>query len=211
MLGAIMIIRLHAMHQRSRKMLIFLIVTFLAVTIAGSVMVGIASYPFTWEEFILSGAYQCVPVAEGQSQLVSWTWLTGTAWEILALCLAVRISIQHFRETKRLRRSTASTIGDCFTVLIKSQVLHFTAFVAVSCFNLGVLSQKLSASNSVGAQVYGGFIVFVLPMQQFVLGPRLVLSIREYHAELVGNSDEATGMTTIAFQERVPVSTGSSV
>jgi hypothetical protein len=45
----------------------------------------------------------------------------------------------------------------------------------------------------------------------FVLGPRLILSIREYHAKLVVDSDAATGMTSIAFQERVYVSTSSSV
>jgi len=38
----------------------------------------------------------------------------------------------------------------------------------------------------------------------FVLGPRLILSIREYHAELVANSESNArfGMTVLAFQER---------
>jgi len=41
-------------------------------------------------------------------------------------------------------------------------------------------------------------------VQMFVLGPRLILSIREYHARLVTNSESATGMplSIIAFQER---------
>ena len=43
----------------------------------------------------------------------------------------------------------------------------------------------------------------------FVLGPRLILSIRDYQAKLVANSDEGTAMTTIAFQEQV--STGSGM
>jgi len=44
-------------------------------------------------------------------------------------------------------------------------------------------------------------------VQMFVLGPRLILSIREYHAKLVANSESATGMTlpTIAFQERTQI------
>ena len=37
----------------------------------------------------------------------------------------------------------------------------------------------------------------------FVMGPRLILRIRDYHAQLLANSDEGTTMTTIAFQERV--------
>jgi hypothetical protein len=34
----------------------------------------------------------------------------------------------------------------------------------------------------------------------FVLGPRLILSLRKYHAKLVARSDEGTGMTSIYFQ-----------
>jgi len=45
----------------------------------------------------------------------------------------------------------------------------------------------------------------------FVLGPRLILSIRDYQAKLVTNSDEGTAMSTIAFQERVQGSTGSGM
>ena len=45
----------------------------------------------------------------------------------------------------------------------------------------------------------------------FVLGPRLILSLREYHAKLVTDSDEGTAMTSIAFQERVHISTGDGV
>ena len=48
-------------------------------------------------------------------------------------------------------------------------------------------------------------------MQAFVLGPRLILSIRDYQATLVTNSDEGTAMTTIAFHERVQVSTGGGM
>lgn len=45
-------------------------------------------------------------------------------------------------------------------------------------------------------------------MQLFVLGPRIILSVREYHhADLVLSSDTGIGMSTIAFQEQVRVST----
>jgi len=35
----------------------------------------------------------------------------------------------------------------------------------------------------------------------FVLGPRLILSVRECNAKLVANSDETITMTSIVFQE----------
>jgi hypothetical protein len=42
-------------------------------------------------------------------------------------------------------------------------------------------------------------------MQLFVFGPRLILSVREYHAELVGDSDAGTGTSMIVFQELIEV------
>lgn len=36
--------------------------------------------------------------------------------------------------------------------------------------------------------------------QMFVLGPRLILSVRKFHAKLVADSDAGIGMTTIEFQ-----------
>jgi hypothetical protein len=50
-----------------------------------------------------------------------------------------------------------------------------------------------------------------LTVQSFVLGPHLILGVREYHAKLVAGSDTATDMTSIAFQGRVHISTGSGV
>jgi hypothetical protein len=48
-------------------------------------------------------------------------------------------------------------------------------------------------------------------VQMFVLGPRLILGVREYHAKLVANSDEGAVMTSIAFQEHIDITTGNGV
>jgi hypothetical protein len=45
----------------------------------------------------------------------------------------------------------------------------------------------------------------------FVLGPRLILGIREYHAKLVADSDAEASMNSIVFQEHVHISTSSTV
>jgi hypothetical protein len=67
------------------------------------------------------------------------------------------------------------------------------------------------ASDQEPGSIINGLVQILEVVQMFVLGPRLILSIREYHAKLVVDSDAATGMTSIAFQERVYVSTSSSV
>jgi hypothetical protein len=48
-------------------------------------------------------------------------------------------------------------------------------------------------------------------MQKFVLGPRLILGVRESHAELMVDSDEGIDMISMDFQECVHISTGGSV
>jgi hypothetical protein len=48
-------------------------------------------------------------------------------------------------------------------------------------------------------------------VQMFVLGPRLILSVRGYHAKVVANSDARSGMASIAFQEHIQILTGSGV
>jgi len=57
----------------------------------------------------------------------------------------------------------------------------------------------------------GGVSQIVLLVQMFVLGPRLVLSIRQFNAKLVADSDEATAMTSIDFRERTRMSIDGDV
>jgi len=211
MLWVIIITRLYAMYQRSRKILIFLIVTFLAVNIFDRVVAVMITMQVSGEEFILSGAYLCeVDYPEDIPLLMSSTWILSTAWEVLTLCLAIWIAVKHFREMRQ--HSEGGIFEDCFMVLMKTHVVYFASFVAVSCFELiADFTPILLTSNSLGAQIVVGFIQISQVVQVFVLGPRLILGLREYRAKLVADADEPIVMTSIAFQERVHISTGSGV
>jgi len=66
-------------------------------------------------------------------------------------------------------------------------------------------------SDSIAVEILSDISAIAQTMHMFVLGPRLILNIRDYQAKLVTNSDEGTAMTTIAFQEGVQVSTGGGV
>ena len=74
------------------------------------------------EELVLSGTHQCISENNGQF-LTAETWILGTVWEILVLCLAVWIVVKRCRELRQ--SSTGWAIGDCFTVLITTHVLYF--------------------------------------------------------------------------------------
>jgi hypothetical protein len=64
---------------------------------------------------------------------------------------------------------------------------------------------------SLETEIYVALLRVFTPIQSFVLGPRLILGLREYHAMLVADSDVATGMSSIVFQECVHVSTSSNL
>ncbi|KAG2117758.1 hypothetical protein DEU56DRAFT_918963 [Suillus clintonianus] len=209
-LGVIIIARLNAMYQRSRKVLIPLVVMFLADYIAVGVVVILATRHSSGEVLVLSGTYECAIDYESDNALLfSISWILTTVWEVLALCLAVQVAVKHFCELRR--HSSGWIIKDCFTVLMKTHVAYFASFVVVSGCEIGSqLSPTLSDQYSPDL-VFLGFLQIFQIVQMFVLGPRLILSIREYYAKLVSDSDTATGMNSIVFQERVRVATSSSV
>jgi hypothetical protein len=62
----------------------------------------------------------------------------------------------------------------------------------------------------VESRVYSGFLTFWGLVQLFVLGPRLILSVRELNAQLLDNSDEGGTSATVDFQMHC-ISTGGDV
>ncbi|KAG1817910.1 hypothetical protein EV424DRAFT_1540268 [Suillus variegatus] len=181
-----------------------------AITFYAINSITVASTAMLAEEFIFSGTYMCISFfGRDDALLFSMIWMLYTVWEVLALCLSVWVAVKHFRELRRLGPSTGSTIGDCFRVLIRCHVLYFASFLGVYCTQLAVyLSPEISNSEF---QILAGAGEILSVVQMFVLGPRLILSVREYHAKLVAYSDAETSMNSIVFQERVHVSTSSTV
>jgi hypothetical protein len=76
-------------------------------------------------EYVLSGTHMCEYDMGGSDgpMFVDITWVLGTTWEIIALCLAVWIAVKHFHELRRA--STGWAVGDCVTVLIETHVFYF--------------------------------------------------------------------------------------
>lgn len=208
-LSVILITRLYAMYQ-SRKMLIFLVVTFCSVLVACG-MIGTIGSTYTPTNVILLNGTQCISeVNEGEQRSTLEGYIVAIVWHILTLCLAIWITAKHFCELQP--PSAGQTfIGDYFIVLIKTQVFYFAIFTAGCCFNIGLISPMVSDTSRVGGQIYWGFLELATLLQMFVVGPRLILSIRKYHADLLPNSEDGTfEMRAIAFQG-LQMSTGSGV
>lgn len=209
-LDFIMISRLHAMYQRSRRMLIFLVVTCVSVSIFCAVIAS-AGTNLLSIRVVLYGT-QCVYEIDASEQLRMFeAYTVATAWQALTLFLATWIVLKHLRELRQ-QPTGRTAISDCFTVLLKTHAFYFVAFATSSSLNIGLLSPHFSASSSAGAQVYRGLLEFATLLQMFVVGPRLILSVRKYHAKLMPNFDEGTThIHPMAFRERIPESTDSDV
>ncbi|KAG1784832.1 uncharacterized protein HD556DRAFT_1314742 [Suillus plorans] len=205
--------------------------TTVVITAMLGVIAAIGLKDTVLEELVLSGVYVCGLASADDAQILGSTvwilnavveedhllalmlWMLNTVWEVIALCLSLWIAVKHFHDLRRLGPLTGSIVGDCFRVLIRSHVLYFASFVCVSCLELASLSPELMNSISIGTQILVGTLPILLDVQMFVLGPRLILSVREYHAKLVADSDAETSMRSIIFQERerVHVPTSSAV
>jgi hypothetical protein len=74
-------------------------------------------------EFVLSGSHMCVYDSGGSgSFLVNVTWILGTVWEVLVLCLAGWIAVKHFRE---LQRTSTEWASNFYAILLKTHLLYF--------------------------------------------------------------------------------------
>jgi hypothetical protein len=63
----------------------------------------------------------------------------------------------------------------------------------------------------VGSAIYFGVLQIAQMLQISVLGPHLILSIREYHAKLMARSDNGTAMMAIHFKADGDAWTGKDV
>lgn len=185
-------------------MLVFLVVFLLAITIIFAVIA--ATSHISGEEIVFYGTHQCSPTGSSSS-LDTDAWGISTAWELTTLCLAVWVVVKYLRELKQ--PFARLTLGNYFRVLIETHAFYFTAYAAVACLNLGSLSPSIG--SSLGSEIYFGILQIAQVMQMFVLGPRLILSIREYHDEEMTQSDERSDASTMVFQGLSQKSTGSSV
>jgi len=210
-LGVIMITRVHAMYQRSRRILVFLIVIFVVIQIPVQVYSLSNKTATVAVELVLSGIHVCGYYMAGDIVVLSEvTWILRIVWEVVVLCLASWSAVQHFRELQR--PSTEWAVGNCFTALIKTHVFYFASFVAMSCLYLiAEFSPTIMTSTTAEYEIFYGILAMAQVLQMGLLGPRLILGLREYHAKAVANSDEGIEMTSIAFQERIQIVTGGGV
>ncbi|KAJ8594594.1 hypothetical protein M405DRAFT_808799 [Rhizopogon salebrosus TDB-379] len=193
---AIMAIRVFAMYRRSRKMGLFLILCFMAASASRGVTDGLALSPSSGsisEEYILSGTGVCILF-----QAVVVPYLDGIpsiCIELLFFVLAARVFYKHVLEMQRTLPDWG--LDDCLSILFRDHLLHFFCYLTSNVMQIVIISMN---GNSEGSWWYSSITIFFGTIQQCVLVPRLVISIREYNSQLSHGLDGATtDIGTMAF------------
>ncbi|OJA10445.1 hypothetical protein AZE42_05896 [Rhizopogon vesiculosus] len=115
----------------------------------------------------------CNYSASGDGMIVfEVSWMVATAWETLVLCLAVWIAVRHSRELQR--HSTRWTVGDCFTILIKTHVFYFARFV--HDLNVILCSHSSSTLVLLFCLPFSSAMIF-LQSSKFVCQPMIYICI----------------------------------
>ncbi|KAJ8594582.1 hypothetical protein M405DRAFT_808781 [Rhizopogon salebrosus TDB-379] len=192
-----MAIRVFAMYRRSRKMGLFLILCFMAASASRGIMDGLTLSPSSGsisEEYILSGTGVCtlsrsvvVPFLDG---------IPSICIELLLFLLAVRVFYKHVLEMQRALPDWG--FDDCLSILFRDHLLHFFCYLTPNVMQIIAIS--MNVSNSEGSWWYSSITISFVVIQQCVLVPRLVISIREYNSQLSHGLDGATtDVVTMAF------------
>ncbi|KAG2141014.1 hypothetical protein DEU56DRAFT_979887 [Suillus clintonianus] len=195
---AIMAIRVFAMYHRSLKIRIFIVVCFLAASASRGIMDGLAfdfargSIPV---EYVLSGTRVCtmsmapvVPFLDG---------IPSIRIELLFLLLAARVLVEHTREMQGIRpdRIFGDGVGDSLAIM-RDHVLHFSCYLILSVMQVAAISTN---GDTDGGQWYRSIAVFFVTIQQCVLVPRLVITMREYFSQFDYALDSAADFSVMAF------------
>ncbi|KAG0704605.1 hypothetical protein DFH29DRAFT_366068 [Suillus ampliporus] len=149
------------------------------VNLCSGIMIGLAAGAnsgLNGEDDIYSGTYNCWL---NQNSLMAYYAILPTfVWEIFAFGLAARCFVVHMLEMRRLRPQWKH---DCLTILFRDHTLWFLFYIVSNCLpTLDILPLHETGSSSAWL-IYNGVSQLLLNIQQFVVMPRLVLSIREFY------------------------------
>ncbi|KAG0706603.1 hypothetical protein DFH29DRAFT_900386 [Suillus ampliporus] len=195
---AIMAIRVFAMYNRSKKMGIFLVICFLAASASRGIIDGLAlvlTSGSTSEERILFGRRVCttsmalvVPFLDG---------IPSICIELLFLLLAARVLVRHRLEMRRTRQDYGFGGGGSDTLdILRDHVQHFLCYLIFNIMQVAAISMN---GDTDGSRWYRSIAIFFVTIQQCVLVPRLIISIREYFSQVDYVSDSTTDLDIMSF------------
>ncbi|KAH7927428.1 hypothetical protein BV22DRAFT_1127354 [Leucogyrophana mollusca] len=191
-----MALRVYAMYAQSRKILIFLAVSFLAQSVAIlalNVAYGASLSARFMTEYIYSGIHVCIgdeTVSQIEDALALSIVYPEIFFDTLLLILALWCFARH--STESIQISGQWEVNRWIRILLQDSILYFVLDTAATLLNGGY-----------AFYLTGTYAIMVSTFKQIepsLLAPRLVISIREYHRQVVEDSELHVQMESMIFR-----------
>ena len=132
------------------------------------------------EEVVLSGIRMCFVIyPHGSVFLLEMIWILPLTWETLVLCLAVWIAVKHFRELRGA--PTGWTVGNCFTILIRSHAFYFARWAG----NFNVIFLPCSSSTLAFLHFFAFTLSFFLHCSWYAIATISPICASDFHGHSI--------------------------
>ncbi|KIJ59732.1 hypothetical protein HYDPIDRAFT_118238 [Hydnomerulius pinastri MD-312] len=196
-LEATMILRIFAMYNQSRRLLYFLLGLFFPVVVVELVLTVLYFGPRNGmyvTDIPLPGMQICSGNFSLSPLLYVYFSIPGIVFDGILALFAVARLVQHTIDMKRDLGGWKMNV--CMRMLARDSILYFMGNLIYRSFNLIPLT-NLPPLYKTLAQAFCSIEPFVLP-------PRLVISFREYHAQIVSDSDAGSPIESMVFRPGDP-------
>ncbi|KIJ64936.1 hypothetical protein HYDPIDRAFT_28282 [Hydnomerulius pinastri MD-312] len=178
----VMILRIHAMYNRSRLVLGILLAVYISAIIFPAVSLGIYFNPNTHLSVEVINVVLCTIVLNVPSQLTIYLYVPELVLSSLLCIFALVRFVTHALEMRRALGKWQS--NRYMKLLVQESILYY---IVGLYFNIMDLVWFVTLAQTSG---FPGNLILV-PMAlsligPYVLAPRLVISVREFHSRVVG-------------------------
>ncbi|KAH7908078.1 hypothetical protein BJ138DRAFT_1158473 [Hygrophoropsis aurantiaca] len=174
---AILVIRVYALLNRSKKVLVFLTISYALQTIATFVMSGLLSNKQALHEYVSPAIDSVTQNVNTNDPSGFWPCIRAmivlpVAFDTILLFFALWAFIGHALEAKKLHGGWS--INVLVRTLMADHLVHF--FCNLTWLSLNLSVTYTSEFNGFSALFSGGFNIFTALVVAF--GPRMVISLR---------------------------------
>ncbi|EIW78686.1 hypothetical protein CONPUDRAFT_92006 [Coniophora puteana RWD-64-598 SS2] len=185
-LNAMMGLRIYALYGGSKQVLVFLCICFTAAQIVNIVLTYMTVFPLDMlvQNIPGQGTSCGYRLSEQQAWYQTSADIALVAYEFVLFVMSLICFVKHYKEQRQTITATMSTL---MGLVIKDNIFYF--FVAFFGLTLNLGSNVTAIIDPYGAFNFNiGFNAIVsnfwLNFQLNMLGPLMMLSIREYNAKL---------------------------
>jgi len=197
----LMSVRACALYENSKRVVILLGSTFVItqlLTISTAIVSSLPPFIFPSQEGFLLGVRRCFTIAP--SWLPSWIGIltngSACAYDIVLAAILVYRSVMYLRERRKQNHPMRST--GLLEVLIGQGLLYFVWAIACQAVSTAGLLPSTLPTNVAVLFVWNGITLALQTGLLSMLGPWMIISIRQNHMNQLNGGSGGTGYRTVS-------------